>query len=98
FQKKRVTYYLRWIALYHAYCQQNALTGHLSDSVTSFASYLAKDHEDWQVLQAKEAVRLFIYFTEKAQKTDSENSGVEAQQGWADIYKDARAYDDNGRV
>ncbi|MEZ0329484.1 MAG: integron integrase, partial [Dissulfuribacterales bacterium] len=85
FQKKRVTYYLRWIALYHAYCQQNALTGHLSDSVTSFASYLAKDHEDLQVLQAKEAVRLFIYFTEKAQKTDSENSGVEAQQGWADI-------------
>lgn len=83
--EKRIPFYLKWIALYNSYCQQNALQGHLSESVASFAADLAKSHEDWQVLQAKEAVRLFIYFTGKEQKTASEKSSTEAQQGWDDV-------------
>lgn len=82
--EKKVAYYLRWVALYDAYCQQHGLQGQSSEAVTSFATDLAKEHESWQVLQAKEAVRLFIYFTGKGQEKAAEKGSAE-EQGWAEV-------------
>lgn len=78
--EKRVPYYLRWVTLYHEHCRRKGLQVHLSESVTSFAADLAKDHEDWQVLQGKEAVRFFIYFEEKRRKQTSAADGAEEHE------------------
>ncbi|ANT64002.1 integron integrase [Prosthecochloris sp. CIB 2401] len=65
--EKNVPYYLRWVAQYHTFCRKNPELGTPSESVTSFVTWLAKQHEEWQVLQAREAVRLYLYFTDGAQ-------------------------------
>jgi len=69
--EKNVLDYLRWVAQYDTYCRKNPDLGTPSESVTSFVTWLVKQHEEWQVLQAREAVRLYLYFTDSAQHKDT---------------------------
>jgi len=62
--EKKVPYYLRWVSQYQKFCRENPDQGIPPASVTSFVSALAKSHEDWQVLQARDAVRLYLYFSD----------------------------------
>lgn len=62
--EKKVPFYLRWVSQYQNFCRQNPDQGRPPASVTSFLSELAKSHEDWQVLQARDAVRLYLYFSD----------------------------------
>ena len=64
-------YYLRWVAQYQKFCRQTPDQGIPPESVTSFVSQLAKSHEDWQVLQARDAVRLYLYFSDKSLTANS---------------------------
>lgn len=69
--EKDVPDYLRWVAQYHTYCRKNPDLGSPSESVTSFVAWLATQHEEWQVLQAREALRLYLYVTDAAQHKDT---------------------------
>ena len=51
--------------------------------VTSFVSQLAKSHEDWQVLQARDAVRLHLYFSDKSLTANSTVSSSDHE--WVEL-------------
>jgi hypothetical protein len=59
---KRIPYYLHWITRYHKFCNKYNVNEFESESLKKYLHELGKNYEDWQVLQAKEAVRLYNYF------------------------------------
>jgi len=61
--EKRLPYYLRWVSRFHEFCNRSNLDDNAPESIAAYVHELAKNLEDWQVQQAKEAVRLFRYFT-----------------------------------
>jgi len=62
--EKRIPYYLHWVSLYLDFARK---TASLEKDVTlaAFLRALGKTKEEWQVEQAREAVRLYRYFREK---------------------------------
>jgi len=60
--EKRIPFYLRWVSRFHEFCSRQHMDGMGKEAIASYLQDLAKDHEDWQVQQAKEAVRLYRYF------------------------------------
>jgi len=60
--EKRLPYYLRWVSRFHEFCNRQNIDDGSLDTIAAYVQDLAKNHEDWQVQQAKEAVRLFCYF------------------------------------
>jgi integron integrase len=60
--EKRLPYYLRWVSRFHEFCSHQNIDGNGRDALALYVHDLAKNHEDWQVQQAKEAVRLYRYF------------------------------------
>ncbi|HWR88943.1 MAG TPA: tyrosine-type recombinase/integrase [Dissulfurispiraceae bacterium] len=59
---KRLPYYLRWVSRFHEFCSRQDTIGEGNDPIALYLQDLARTHEDWQVQQAKETVRLFRYF------------------------------------
>lgn len=81
--EKKVPYYLRWVSHYQNFCRQNPDEGIPPESVTSFISQLAKSHEDWQILQARDAVRLYLYFSDKSPTANSTVSSSDHE--WVEL-------------
>ncbi len=61
--EKRLPYYLRWVSRFHEFCNRSKIDDNAPDSIAAYVHDLEKYLEDRQVQQAKEAVRLFRYFT-----------------------------------
>jgi len=60
--ENRIPFYLRWVSHFHEFCSRQHMDGMGKEAIASYLQDLAKDHEDWRVQQAKEAVRLYLYF------------------------------------
>ncbi|PIP41952.1 integrase [Candidatus Desantisbacteria bacterium CG23_combo_of_CG06-09_8_20_14_all_40_23] len=83
---KKIPYYLHWITRYHEFCNEHKVNGFESDSLKKYLHILEKDHESWQVLQAKEAIRLYNYFISMDKlKKDQNNDSLSSFQGWQGI-------------
>ena len=57
--EKRLPYYLRWVNRFHEFRSRSNFDDNAPDSIAAYVHDPAKNHEDRQVQQAKEAVRLF---------------------------------------
>lgn len=55
--EKRLPYYLRWVSRFLEFCNRSKIDDNAPDSIAAYAHDLAMNLEDWQVQQAKEAVR-----------------------------------------
>jgi len=60
--ENRLPYYLRWVSRYHDFCSRQNIDGDLGDAIAAYLHDLAKHYEDWQVQQAREAVRKAAYW------------------------------------
>jgi hypothetical protein len=56
--EKRLPYYLRWVSRFHEFCSLHNIDGDSREAFTAYLQDLSKHYEDWQVQQAKGAVRL----------------------------------------
>jgi integron integrase len=52
-------YFARWVAKYVAYSRRESIDG---NSMGQFLAWIADKYEDWQVDQARQALRLYLYY------------------------------------
>lgn len=71
-QKKQLPYFARWVSNYLSFCEKSALEPDSEDQVQAFLQFMAKGKEEWQVKQAREAIRLFLFYLSR---TGSEVAG-----------------------
>jgi len=79
---KKVPYYLNWISRFHESCKTNDLTDYNKSAIDKFLSDLEKTCEEWQVLQAKEAIRLFLYYETIKDKEPLNDTRPTTYQEW----------------
>jgi hypothetical protein len=53
----RLPYYLRWVSRYHDFCSRENIDRDLGDGIAAHLQYPDRHHEDWQLQQAREALR-----------------------------------------
>ena len=83
--EKRIPFYLLWVSRFHEFCSRQHLDGMGKEAVTSSLQDLAKDPEDWQVQQAKEAVRLYRYFKALLEPNRTEQLQANGQAAWQPV-------------
>ena len=71
-----VPFYLKWISDCYRHLDLSSDSRLSSEQKKQFFSYMAKNHEDWQVKQADAALRLYDYFLSRKLKPSS--AGVPA--------------------
>ncbi|BBO16950.1 integron integrase [Candidatus Brocadia pituitae] len=78
---KYIPFYLKWVSDCCAFL--NAVDSAIinSDQTNKFLKYLAKTHEDWQVRQAGNALRLYSYYLSSLEKKASIKS-AESENEW----------------
>ncbi|MGE5238068.1 MAG: integron integrase [Chloroflexota bacterium] len=86
---KRLPYYLRWVSRFHEFCFRRNIDGDGKDSIAVYLQDLARDHEEWQVQQAKEAVRLYRYFKSLQASLPAEKDQAEGQPLWQSVEDEA---------
>jgi len=60
--EKRVPFYLLWVRRFQESTNKKAGEDFSEEELKAFAKSLEKDHEEWQVKQAKEAVDLYRFY------------------------------------
>jgi len=83
--EKRIPFSLRWISRFHEFCSRQHLDGMGREAIASYLQDLAKDHEDWQVQQAKEAVRLYRYFKGLPEAIRTEQPHANGKAAWQPV-------------
>jgi integron integrase len=78
--EKRLGYYLSWITQFYAFCDKSLCDDVSDEEIDSFLRHLMKSREDWQVSQANEAIRLYMYCNRRKCRGKAN----------ADIYSDAQ--------
>ena len=60
-QKKQLPYFIRWASNYLSFCEKSGVRPDSESQVQAFLLFMAKSKEEWQVKQAREAIRLFLF-------------------------------------
>ncbi len=63
--KKKLHYYLNWVAQLYVFCQADIGAAVQSEQITQYLKQLSKNLEDWQFQQASAAINLFFLFEAK---------------------------------
>lgn len=81
--EKKLAYYLYWVSSFGSYCEkQNSLPSDNS-KIEPFLHHLAKTREEWQVVQAREALRLYHFYLARAEGEESNvSSAKDGEQEW----------------
>ena len=66
--EKQAPFYLRWVSSYLSFCDEEDFAPADDSHILPFLQHLAKTKEDWQVNQAREALRLYLYFLSQTEK------------------------------
>jgi integrase len=61
--EKYLPFYLRWAAMYGKFIESSKSGGSKQVLMDSFLAYLTQRYEDWQVKQARQAVRFLLYYS-----------------------------------
>lgn len=94
--ENRIPYYLYWVTRLHKFYQIEPGVPLRDSQIESFLKHLSKNHEDWQVKQAAEAIRLFVFYISSSRhqsdSTAPQNSaaGVEWDRLTSDAVKALR--------
>lgn len=80
---KKAPYYLHWVNAFQEFCRCHNIESNITVSINTYLLELGKKYEDWQVAQAREAVRLFHYY-ENLPKDDitGDNEQGSSQHYW----------------
>jgi integron integrase len=60
--KKRVPYYVAWVSQCFNYFDKNPNDEITSEKIDIFLEHLAKRKEEWQIMQASEAIRIYQFY------------------------------------
>lgn len=79
--EKKLPYYLAWLSQFYAFCGKVAEDEITPGEIDGFIKYLTKTREDWQVKQAKEAIRLHRYYLNRKPQAIGKQ-GLEIDGQW----------------
>ena len=74
-KQKKVPYYLQWISKYQKYCQGE----NKDSSIWNFQKTLINKFQDWQIEQAADAVKHYLYFQNHYVVNDTDTSHAEVE-------------------
>ena len=82
---KHLPHYLRWVGTFLTHCKKSQSTADSESQLDEFLHNLAKNKEEWQVRQAREAIRIFQYYLAGLQSTTNHNgeqSSTDPHDSW----------------
>lgn len=85
--EKHRPHYSRWVSRYLAFCEEVNSSANSDESLVPFLQMLDHSHEQWQVKQAREAVRLFLFFLSQQECADDAASSVslDVREKWRQV-------------
>jgi integron integrase len=66
---KKVPFYLHWTRQFLSFCQKELKDGISNDEIQAFLADLSKHKEKWQVEQAREGIKLYLFFKNRPSKS-----------------------------
>ena len=85
--EKRLRYYLSWITRFYAFCDKSLCDDVSNEEIDSFLRHLMKSREDWQVSQANEAIRLYIYYNRRKCQSKAD-ADIDSDTQWKGVVQD----------
>jgi integron integrase len=82
--EKRKPHYVRWVSKFQRFLGGDGNFQLAHEKISEFLRDLGKTYEEWQVEQAKGAIRLFLYYRSKEGNKKS-NSAIGASAEWSKI-------------
>ncbi len=67
---QKIPYYVLWVKKLQNYGGKEVQNTTNVDTITQFISYLSRNHEEWQVSQASEAIEIFRHYIQKGRTGD----------------------------
>lgn len=80
-KEKYVPYYLKWVSDCYSFLDNSDSQVLSLEQKQQFLKYLSKTHEDWQVKQADNALRLYSYFL-SAQERNASSGSLDKEREW----------------
>ncbi len=87
--EKYVPFYLKWVSEFYSFLNEADAKTFTLEQKQSFLKHLSKTHEDWQVKQADNALRIYSYFFSSQLKNSSETP-LSAKEEWGLLETRAR--------
>ncbi len=84
---KAVDFYLHWVRQFYRFRRKSVGEAVSSEEIETFLKHLAKKHEQWQVDQAAQAIKLYRFF-ETRNKTAAARNALEADAQWRAVAED----------
>ena len=82
--KNKIPYYISWVSRFLAYNHKGNDDSVNPDEIDTFTHESGEKYEDWQVNQARDAIRLYLFFRTKDSQDHvpkkNEESGAEWKQ------------------
>lgn len=75
------SFFVQWVAELYKFCKKEPGQDLTWEQINQFIAQLAESREDWQVQQAKDAIRLYLYFKNKS-STASTNQKPARNEAW----------------
>lgn len=83
---KKIPYYLNWVSSFISYCQTQKCSAAEDGRIVPFLNLMAKEREEWQVKQAREALRLYHYhLTRETPETFVPGQDTDSDTAWRAI-------------
>ena len=83
---KKIHYYVYWITHFYRFHKLQPGTQIDVKQIAPFLKFLSKRHEDWQVNQANDALKLLIYF--QSYRTTANDKGIKSDPKWDAVKKE----------
>lgn len=90
---KQLPFYVRWVSNFLGFCQKSAASPGSDNQVQSFLQLLSKTKEEWQVKQAREAIRIFHFYLSQTHEQEAAVMAVQSpdtQAAWQRITHEMR--------
>ena len=79
--KKSLPYYVSWVSKFYAFCNKETAADVSADEIDKYLKSLSSTCEEWQIKQAHEAIKLYLFF-QKKKIPDQSNSKVISDTQW----------------
>lgn len=79
--ENQVPYYISWVSKFYAFHNKLPPEPVSREDINSYLGYLSKKHEEWQVKQAENAIRLHLYYAKKKPALP-DNRSMESDNQW----------------
>lgn len=80
----KISFYLHWVSKFYSYLGEKPGVPFEESGMALFLKQLGRNHEDWQVGQAQEALRLFLFYLSTLSKQET-GSTIDPDSQWKTI-------------